>query len=195
MGLALVLGAVVSTWAQGGAPLLDQRLLDDPKIRAMLDAIEADEFSVLGDQVALCEISAPPFAEGVRAQVFRDHFDNLGLPNVRIDSVGNVLGERPGRTAYPHLIFSAHLDTVFPKGTDVTVTREGNFFGPGIGDNCRGLAVVLGVIRALERGRIETTGRITFVGTVGEEGLGDLRGVKHLFDNELFWGRRPVRVS
>ncbi len=186
MVLALVLGAVDPTWAQGGAPFPDQSLLDDPQIRAMLDAIEADESSVLDDQVALCEIPAPPFAEDVRARVFRDHFDNLGLTNVRIDSVGNVLGERPGRTTDPHLVFSAHLDTVFPEGTDVTVTREGNFFeGPGIGDDCRGLAVVLGVIRALERGRIETTGRITFVGTVGEEGLGDLRGVKHLFDSEL----------
>jgi tripeptide aminopeptidase len=83
-------------------------------------------------------------------------------------------------------VFSAHLDTVFPQETDVRVTREGAILkGPGIGDDCRGLAVVLGVIRALNEMRIQTPGTITFVGTVGEEGLGDLRGVKHLFGEEL----------
>ena len=184
--LALALGTAIPAGAQRDASALGQRLLDDPQVRAMLDAVQADERAVLADQVALCEIPAPPFAEEARARVFREHFETLGLTNARIDAVGNVLGERRGRTTSPHLVFSAHLDTVFPEGTDVTVSREGDLFrGPGIGDDCRGLAVVLGVIRALERGGIETTGRITFVGTVGEEGLGDLRGVKHLFDDEL----------
>src|SRR5437867_5812053 len=97
-----------------------------------------------------------------------------------------VLGERPGQAARPHLVFSAHLDTIFPEGTNVKVKREGTVLrGPGIGDDCRGLAVVLGVIRALEKGRLQTPGTITFVGTVGEEGLGDLRGVKELFRETL----------
>ena len=83
-------------------------------------------------------------------------------------------------------MFTAHLDTVFPEETNVKVTREGSVMkGPGIGDDCRGLAVVLGVIRALDAGKVQTPGTITFVGTVGEEGLGDLRGVKHLFNTEL----------
>jgi acetylornithine deacetylase/succinyl-diaminopimelate desuccinylase-like protein len=121
-------------------------------------------------------------------------FETLGLRNVRIDQVGNVLGERPGTGATsagaaPHLVFSAHLDTVFPEGTDVKVTRQGPggvvLKGPGIGDDCRGLAVVLGVIRAMNDAGVHTPGTITFVGTVGEEGLGDLRGVKHLFGSEL----------
>ena len=84
---------------------------------------------------------------------------------------GNVLGERPGRAARPHLVFSAHLDTVFPEETNVRVTRDGSILrGPGIGDDCRGLAVVLAVIRALNQANVETNGTITFVGTVGEEG-------------------------
>ncbi|MGV3516817.1 M20/M25/M40 family metallo-hydrolase, partial [Luteitalea sp.] len=106
----------------------------------------------------------------------------LGLAKVRIDAVGNVIGERPGTAAGPHLVYSAHLDTVFPAGTPVKVTRTGTRLrGPGITDDCRGLAVLLGVVRALRDARVATPGRITFVGTVGEEGLGDLRGVKHLF--------------
>jgi acetylornithine deacetylase/succinyl-diaminopimelate desuccinylase-like protein len=113
-------------------------------------------------------------------------FEKLGLENVRTDEVGNVLGERPGRAARPHLVFSAHLDTVFPEGTDVRVKRDGTRFrGPGIGDDCRGLAVLVGVIRALDDGKVETPGPITFLADVGEEGLGDLRGVKHVFDKTL----------
>ena len=80
------------------------------------------------------------------------------------------------------MVISAHLDTVFPEGTDVKTSREGNLLkGPGIGDDCRGLAVLLGIVRALKGGAVTTPGTITFVGTLGEEGLGDLRGVKHLF--------------
>ncbi len=175
-------------WAapQQSATELGARLLADPAVRAALDAARTLEPQVIADQVALCEIEAPPFKEAKRAEAFRRRFEELGLKNVRIDRVGNVLGERPGRTARPHLVFSAHLDTVFPEGTDVSVRREGPVLrGPGIGDDCRGLAVVLGVVRALDRARIETPGTITFVGTVGEEGLGDLRGVKHLFTEEL----------
>ena len=182
--LSLLFGSTLS--AQHDPTTLGTRMLADPKVRATLNAVLADEPAVLADQVSLCEIPAPPFEEQARAEAYRDHFETLGLENVRIDAVGNVLGERPGREPRPHLVFSAHLDTVFPEGTDVSVAREGRLLrGPGIGDDCRGLAVVLAVARALDRGDIETTGRITFVGTVGEEGLGDLRGVKHLFDNEL----------
>ena len=94
----------------------------------------------------LCEVEAPPFKETKRAQLYAQMFRDIGLRNVRIDKEGNVLGERPGSQARPHLVFSAHLDTVFPEGTDVTVKREGTMLrGPGIGDDCRGLAVVLAV--------------------------------------------------
>ena len=109
-------------------------------------------------------------------------FTDIGLANVRIDKEGNVLGEKRGTQAKPHLVFSAHLDTVFPEGTDVKVKREGSVLrAPGIGDDCRGLAVLLAVARAMVQGNLQTPGTITFVGTVGEEGLGDLRGVKYCF--------------
>src|SRR5207244_2734530 len=99
------------------------------------------------------------------------------------------------QAARQHLAFSAHLDTVCPEGTNVKVTREGSLRrGAGIGDDCRGLAVVLGVVRALEKGKVQTPGTITFVGTVGEEGLGDLRGVKTLF-RETLSGRIDRFVS
>lgn len=162
------------------------RLVREAAVRVALDAARADEPRTIEDQVRLCEIPAPPFKEAARARVYADDFRALGLRNVRIDREGNVLGERLGRAARPHLVFSAHLDTVFPEETNVTVTRRGTVLhGPGIGDDCRGLAVVLAVVRALNRANVQTPGTITFVGTVGEEGLGDLRGVKALFNDTL----------
>lgn len=163
-----------------------ETLASEPAIRSALDFIRVNEPEVLNEQTRLCEIAAPPFAERLRAEAYRAAFERLGLKNVRIDAVGNVIGERPGRAAGPRVVISAHLDTVFPEGTNVKTTRSGSTIaGPGISDDCRGLAVVLGVIRALNEARIETAGSVTFVGTVGEEGLGDLRGVKHLVGTEL----------
>ena len=165
---------------------IGRRLLDDPPILAAVDVAGMLEAEVIADQIALCEIPAPPFGEQARAEAYHARFKALGLRHVRIDEAGNVLGERPGLASRPHLVFSAHLDTVFAEEVGVEITREGSILrGPGIGDNCRGLAVVLGVIRALDRAEVRTKGHITFVGTVGEEGLGDLRGVKHLFATEL----------
>ena len=113
-------------------------------------------------------------------------FEQLGLQNVRIDKMGNVLGERPGQAPHPHLVMSAHLDTVFPEGTDVKVKREGSVLhGPGIGDDCRGLGVLVAIIKSMKQANVVTPGSITFVADVGEEGLGDLRGMKELFDVTL----------
>jgi acetylornithine deacetylase/succinyl-diaminopimelate desuccinylase-like protein len=181
----MVLAASVTLPARQSSDVVP-RLMREPAVRAALQSAKDDEPQTIADQIRLCEIPAPPFKEGERARAYADAFRTLGLRNVRIDKTGNVLGERPGQTARPHLVFSAHLDTVFPEGTNVTVTRQGNLLrGPGIGDDCRGLAVVLGVIRALNKGSVQTPGTITFVGTVGEEGLGDLRGVKALFRETL----------
>lgn len=163
-----------------------EQLIADAPVRRALDAVRRNEPQTLDEQIRLCEIPAPPFKETARAEAYRQAFQALGLKNVRIDAVGNVVGERPGLTARPNVVLSAHLDTVFPEGTDVRTSRSGAVIkGPGIGDDCRGLAVVLAVARALNESQIQTPGTITFVGTVGEEGLGDLRGVKHLFDREL----------
>lgn len=182
-GLALIVGS--PTLAQQHADDLGARLLQVPEIAAAVAAADAIEPWVQQQQVALCEVPAPPFKEQARGQVYRRLFEQLGLRKVRVDAVGNVLGERAGSATGPHLVVSAHLDTVFPEGTDVRVTRQGaRLSGPGIADDCRGLAVLLGVVRALREAKVSTPGRITFVGTVGEEGLGDLRGVKHLFGPE-----------
>jgi acetylornithine deacetylase/succinyl-diaminopimelate desuccinylase-like protein len=156
----------------------------DPNVVAALEYLRTSEPGTLDDQVALCEIPAPPFGEQERAADYRDRFAAVGLANVRIDDEGNVLGEMGA--GEPLVVLSAHIDTVFPAATDVTVRREGSLLtGPGIGDDCRGLAVVLAVARALQRFEIEPAGTIVFVGTVGEEGPGDLRGVKALFDQTL----------
>jgi acetylornithine deacetylase/succinyl-diaminopimelate desuccinylase-like protein len=157
-----------------------------PAIRAALDTVRADDAQVASDQIRLCEIPAPVFKEHERARAIRASFEQLGLSNVRVDKAGNVLGERAGSSASPRLVVAAHLDTVFPAGTDVRVHRSGTVLsGPGIGDNCRGLAVLLAVVRTLKRAALPTGGPITFVASVGEEGLGDLRGMRQLFGETL----------
>jgi acetylornithine deacetylase/succinyl-diaminopimelate desuccinylase-like protein len=161
-------------------------LFSDATVKAAVEIVRRNEPATLDTQVRLCEIPAPPFQEQQRGAALKAAFEELGLRNVRVDEVGNILGERPGVAPRPHVVFSAHLDTVFPEGTDVRVRREGTILrGPGIADDCRGLAVLLAVIRGLNEAGVQTPGTITFVGTVGEEGLGDLRGVKHVFDDEL----------
>jgi len=172
--------------AQQDAANIGAKLLADPAVKAAVEAIRAAEPQTIEDQIRICEIEAPPFKESKRAEVYARMFREAGLQNVRIDKEGNVLGDRPGTQPRPRLLFTAHLDTVFPEGTDVKVKRDGNLLrAPGIGDDCRGLAVVLAVVRAMNQAKIQTAGTITFVGTVGEEGLGDLRGVKYLFNEGM----------
>jgi acetylornithine deacetylase/succinyl-diaminopimelate desuccinylase-like protein len=182
---ATLIAAAPPAVAQEG-PDVAGRLMQDPAVRAAVEAARSDEARTIDDQIRLCEIPAPPFKEAARGEAYAEAFRAVGLSNVRVDREGNVLGERRGRAARPHLVFSAHLDTVFPEDTNVEVTREGNVLkGPGIGDDCRGLAVLLAVVRAMDKANVTTPGTITFVGTVGEEGLGDLRGVKALFNETL----------
>lgn len=162
------------------------RLLQNPAVKAALEAAKAGEPRTIEDQVRFCQIPAPSFQEKARGLELKRVFEEIGLKNVRIDRVGNVLGDRPGRNPRPRLVIAGHLDTVFPEGTDVTVKREGSVLkGPGIGDDCRGLAVIVNVVRALDAGKVQTEGPITFVANVGEEGLGDLLGVKTLFDETM----------
>jgi acetylornithine deacetylase/succinyl-diaminopimelate desuccinylase-like protein len=134
------------------------------------------------DLIELTEIPAPPFEEQARAERFAEMLREAGLTDVVIDDVGNAIGRRPGRTGERVVGYSAHLDTVFPADTDVTVRFDDEkMYAPGIGDNTRGLVTVLGVLRAMQHAGIETEADVLFIGNVGEEGLGDLRGVKHLF--------------
>jgi acetylornithine deacetylase/succinyl-diaminopimelate desuccinylase-like protein len=178
---ALALAISTSQTPPGAGPLVN-----DAAVQRAVTHVQENERATLDEQVRLCEIPAPPFKEAARGKAFRQALEAAGLQRVRTDAVGNVIGERPGRSARPNVVLSAHLDTVFPEGTAVRTSRSGSRIkGPGISDNCRGLAVVLGVLKALNAAGVQTQGTLTIVGTVGEEGLGDLRGVKHLFDREL----------
>src|ERR1043165_8911396 len=119
-----------------------------------------------------------------------------GMTNVEIDPEGNVLALRKGSGSGPIVAVAAHLDTVFPEGTDVHVKRQGNrLMAPGIGDNTRSLAVLLGIIRALDSAKVQTVGDILFVGDVGEEGPGDLRGMRYLFQKGPYRDRIRMFVS
>ena len=182
--VAVLVFGVQAVHAQ--SPASASALAKDPAVRAALAAIRAGEPRTVDEQIRFCEVPAPPFAETARGEVLQKAFSELGLRNVRVDRVGNVLAERPGAAARPHVVIAAHLDTVFPAGTNVAVRRDGPVLrGPGVGDNCRGLAVLTAIARAMRDARVETPGTITFVANVGEEGLGDLRGVKALFGDTL----------
>lgn len=153
-----------------------------PAVTRAVDRVEElDEWS-LDLLVELTQIPAPPFMEEVRGRRFAALLRELGADSVWIDEVGNVIGLRRGLRGQRTIAFGGHLDTVFPEGTDVTVRQRGDtLYAPGVGDDTRGLVVVLTVLRALEEEGVETEDDLLFVGTVGEEGLGDLRGMKHLF--------------
>jgi tripeptide aminopeptidase len=181
---SVVLVTAVSAAAQ--QPSMIPSLMKEASVRAALDAAKNTEPQTIDDQIRFCEVPAPPFKEAARAEVLKGEFVQLGLQNIRVDRAGNVLGDRPGAALHPHLVLSAHLDTVFPEETNVKVTRRGQRLeGPGIGDNCRGLAVLVAVIRSMNQAGVRTPGTVTFVADVGEEGLGDLRGMKALFGETM----------
>jgi tripeptide aminopeptidase len=159
-----------------------ETLLQTPSVKDALEFIEKDNSHTVAQQVEFTAIPAPTFEEHERGEYFLKQFNELGLQNVRVDQHGNVFGERPGVCQGPKLVVSAHLDTVFPAGTDVVAKEiDGKIYAPGIADDGRGLAALLSMIRAFQHSAIKTDGDIIFVATVGEEGLGDLRGVKGLF--------------
>ena len=163
----------------------------NPAIRSALATLRADNAWTLDQQASICEIASPPFKEALRAAEFRRRLESLGITNQRIDATGHVIGERAGVGTGTTVVLSAHLDTVFPEGTDVRVTRDSTPAGgarltaPGIGDDCRGLATLLAVARAMQSAKVRTAGMVYFVGTVGEEGAGNLRGARALFSGEL----------
>ncbi|MGF6527388.1 M20/M25/M40 family metallo-hydrolase [Variovorax sp. PvP013] len=197
-GLCLV-GAMRMAQAQGAglgsspwpvSPQVERtyvRLLAAPAVQAVLDAVAADHARSIDDLRRLTEIEAPPFGEQARAAAFLARLKALGLPEAYIDTEGNVVGLRRGRPTatgheVPKLVVTAHLDTVFPAGTDVRVKARGDrLHAPGISDDARGLAVLLSWLKVLEDRRLRTVGDLLFVGSVGEEELGNLRGMRHLF--------------
>ncbi len=157
-------------------------LMASPSYRRAVETLEREHERTVGDIITLTQIPSPPFNETERARAYLDRLQAHGLDDVEMDAIGNVMGIRRGAGNGPMIAVAAHLDTVFPAGTDVTVRREGTkLFAPGVGDDTRSLAVLLAYMRALDAAGIRTRSDILFVGDVGEEGLGDLRGVRHLF--------------
>jgi len=145
---------------------------------------------VIADLIRITETPAPPFMEQTRAALLAAMLRDAGLDDVSIDAEGNVLALRPGTGGGPVFVVSAHLDTVFPEGTPISVTRAGDrLMAPGIGDDSLGLATMLAWVRTLEANDIATRQPILFVATVGEEGPGDLRGVRYLFTKGAYAGR------
>src|SRR4051812_48946462 len=183
VGLA---GEQVSAQTPAATPAIEtayQAILANAKVVKTLEDIKADDDTAFAEQKRITEIPAPPYKEKVRAEYFLKRMQELGFKEASIDSEGNVIALRKGSGGgRPKLVVSAHLDTVFPEGTDVTVKeKDGVILAPGIGDDSRGLAALLSLIQAMNANDLKTVGDVLFVGTVGEEELGNLRGVKALF--------------
>jgi tripeptide aminopeptidase len=158
------------------------RILADPRFQDAVATMTREHDRTVSDIVTLTEIPSPPFAEERRASAYLEMLRTHGLEEVEQDAIGNVMGRRRGTGNGQTVVVAAHLDTVFPAGTDVRVRREGTkLFAPGVGDDTRSLAVNLAFLRAMDAAGIRTRSDILFVGDVGEEGLGDLRGVRHFF--------------
>jgi acetylornithine deacetylase/succinyl-diaminopimelate desuccinylase-like protein len=167
-------------------------LLHHDGLQRAFDFIDASAMRFNAEHIRVCEIPAPPFKEQERGRYFASRFAELGLSDVHTDSEGNVIGFYRGQSDDPQLVLSAHLDTVFPEGTDVSVRRVGSrLCAPGIADDVAGLAALIGLVQAMNAAQLKLQGTIAFVATVGEEGEGDLRGVRHLFSE----GRLASKVS
>lgn len=156
-------------------------LQDDVRVAHVLEFLRADASATTDEQIRITEIPAPPFHEGARAAYMKKLLSAAGL-RVEIDGTGNVIGEYAG-TSQDIVMLAAHMDTVFPAGTNVSVKREGGrLLAPGISDNGTGLAALVVIARALREAKIKTNNTILFVADVGEEGEGNLRGMRALVD-------------
>ncbi len=178
-----LLRATLAATEGGDATEEARALLASPAFQRAAAALDADHDNFVAELIALTEIPSPPFGEAVRAAAYAEKLRAQGLQEVEIDAEGNVTAYRPGTDPEAGVIvLCSHLDTVFPAGTDVTVKREGTILrAPGVGDDTRGLALLLALSRALDAADIRTRAGLLFLGSVGEEGAGDLRGVKAFF--------------
>jgi tripeptide aminopeptidase len=167
------------------------KIARDPGVARALDWITKNTTWVTEQQIRLTEIPAPEFNEAQRGLYLRQLFESAGL-QVRIDEIGDVIGERPGSDPQSVILLAAHLDTVFPAGTDVRVKRSGGrLLAPGISDNSCGLSAIVAIARALSESRLRTGKTIVFAGDVGEEGEGNLRGMRALIER---YGTRLAAV-
>jgi tripeptide aminopeptidase len=152
-----------------------------PEMRSAFTWLRAQEPQFVQWQLELARIAAPPFGESARGQWLADKFSELGLQSVYTDEVGNVFGTHAGY-GQGHVSLSAHIDTVFPTGTPLNIRQQGSrLYGPGVSDNGAGVTAMLAIIAALRALNIRHALPFLFIGNVGEEGEGDLRGMRHIF--------------
>jgi acetylornithine deacetylase/succinyl-diaminopimelate desuccinylase-like protein len=157
------------------------RLAASPEVRSAFNWFRANEPQLLHWQMEMARIAAPPFSESARAAWLAERFREVGLEDVRIDDVGNVFGTHPG-LGRRYVTLSAHIDTVFPANTPLNIRQQGSrIYGPGVSDNGAGVAAMLGIAALLGSVRIRHALPFVFIGNVGEEGEGDLRGMRHIF--------------
>ena len=157
-------------------------ILENEKIKQALEYIKEEDPATTQDTLNMCQIPAPSYKEEKKAEYIRERFREIGLRDVRIDAVGNVLGIWPGTGEGPSVMLAAHTDTVFPEGTDLSIRKEGNrYYCPGINDDTHAVAEMIAVAKSMIHADLHTKGDLIFCANVCEEGLGDLRGVKYLF--------------
>ncbi|MFZ0687029.1 MAG: M20/M25/M40 family metallo-hydrolase [Terriglobales bacterium] len=157
------------------------RIAGLPQVRAAFEWFRAQESQFALWQLEATRVAAPPFAEAARGAWLAERFREIGLIDVHTDEVGNVFGVRLGRSDR-WVALSAHIDTVFPAATPLNIRQQGSrLFGPGVSDNGAGIAAMLAVASALGKERISHPSSFVFIGNVGEEGEGDLRGMRHVF--------------
>ena len=199
--LCVIAASIAAARAQA-PPASADAIVRSPGFVAASDFLARDYDRFVRELISLTEIPAPPFKEQARAASFLQMLRASGLTDVEMDAEGNVMGVRRGMSAAasaggasangPILAVLAHLDTVFPEGTDVHVKRDGTKMrAPGVGDDTRALALMLTIIRAMDAAHLQTANDILFVGNVGEEGEGDLRGAKFL----LLKGKYKDRIK
>ena len=169
-----------------GEPSAQQQVARLAELRSVHEAFawfRAHSRELEDRQLEVTAIPAPPWGEAARSQWLATRFEELGLSEVHQDELGNVFGLRPGTAAdAPYIALSAHIDTVFAAGTEIRVVREaGKLYGPGISDNSSGIVAMLAIAGAMRDAAIANRASILFIGSVGEEGEGDLRGIRHIF--------------
>jgi len=159
------------------------RLAGLPDVRSAFHRFRLDEPQIARWQMEVSRVAAPPFGESARAQWLATRFREIGLSDVEIDEVGNVFGVRPA-PGNRYVALSAHIDTVFPATTPLNIRQQGNrLYGPGVSDNGTGIAALLAIASVLCGSQIQHTMPFVFIGNVGEEGEGDLRGMRHVFQS------------
>src|SRR3954470_3575629 len=157
------------------------RLAASPEVRSAYNWFRTQEPQLLQWQMEMARIGAPPFGESARAAWLQERYREIGLDDIRIDDVGNVFGIHPG-FGRRYVALSAHIDTVFPANTPLNIRQQGSrIYGPGVSDNGAGVVAMLAVALLLRNVRLRHALPFVFIGNVGEEGEGDLRGMRHIF--------------